>query len=326
MTNLTIQYGDLISVVIPCYNRARSIERAIHGVLLQSYPNLELIVVDDASTDASPEIVEAINDPRLRLIRHETNTGAGAARNTGVAAAQGALIAFQDSDDNWFPEKLDVQMRHFCSLPEDYVAVFCTKIIYGRSIDRGGRKTYGIRHASCVPGPGEPPKSGDLSQAFLSGNFMGPPTVLLKAAAFNAAGGYDLRLRNNDDWDFHIRLSRIGCIGFIDEPLILVYDSADGISKNPIAQAFSTIVIFNKIKRHAPETLALAKHAVAVHRHLMFKGKHRSARRFLHKALQITPKAWRLYLRLALTYVPGFYTSLLQGRRRNMVRHPARML
>jgi glycosyltransferase involved in cell wall biosynthesis len=315
-----MQYGDLISVVIPCFNRARSIERAVRGVLLQSYPNLELIVVDDASTDASAAIVEAINDPRLRLIRHETNKGAAAARNTGVAAARGTLIAFQDSDDNWFPEKLDVQMRHFCGLPKDHVAVFCTKIIYGRSIDQRGRKTYGIRHVSCVPGSGKPPMSGDLSQAFLWGNFMGPPTVLLKAAAFQAAGGYDLRLRNNNDWDFHLRLSRIGPIGFIDEPLMLVYDSVDGISKNPVAKAFSTIVIFNKIRRYAPDAPALAIHAVAVHRHLMFKGKPRSARRFLHKALEITPGAWHLYLRLALTYFPDLYQLLLQGRRRGMVR------
>jgi hypothetical protein len=151
---------------------------------------------------------------------------------------------------------------------------------------------------------------------------MGPPTVLLKMAAFRTAGGYDLRLRNNNDWDFHLRLSRVGPIGFIDEPLMLVYDSTDGISKSSVAKAFSTIVIFNKIRRYAPDAPALATHAVAVHRNLMFKGKPRSARRFVYKALEITPGAWHLYLRLALTYVPDFYQLLLRGRRRNMIRRP----
>jgi glycosyltransferase involved in cell wall biosynthesis len=320
-----MQYGDLISVVIPCYNRARSIERAVRGVLLQSYPNLELIVVDDASTDASPSIVGAIDDSRLRLIRHTKNQGAAAARNTGVAAARGELIAFQDSDDNWFPEKLDVQMRYFCSLPADYVAVFCTKIIYGCSTDEKGRKTFGTRHVSCVPGPGKPPVSGDLSEAFLWGHFMGPPTVLLKAAAFAAAGGYDLRLRNNNDWDFHIRLSRIGSIGFIDEPLMLVYDSADGISKNSVASAFSTVVMFNKIKRYTPDSPALAKHAITVHRHLMLLGKPHSARRFLNMARKITPWVLLLYPRIALTYAPAFYQSLLQRRQRHMFRFLAQV-
>ncbi len=307
-----MQYGELISVVIPCFNRARSIERAVRGVLLQSYSNLELIVVDDASTDASSTIVQAIDDPRLRLVRHERNQGAAAARNTGVAAAKGDLIAFQDSDDNWFPEKLDVQMRHFCGLPNDYVAVFCTMMAYGRSIDKKGRKTYGPRHASCVPGPGRPPVSGNLAEAFLWGNFMTPPMVLLKATAFYTAGGYDQRLRNDEDWDFHLRLSRLGPISFIDEPLMVNYHSVDGISMNSVASGFSNIVVFNKIKRYAPDSRALATHAVTVHRHLMLRGKSQSARRFLHKALAISPWTWHLYPRLALTYVP------LLRRKRNL--------
>lgn len=310
-----MKYGDLISVIIPSYNRSRSLERAVRGVLGQSYQNLELIVVDDCSTDNSREIVEAIDDPRLRLIRHEVNQGAGAARDTGIRSAKAEILAFQDSDDNWFPEKLDVQMRHFCGLTDDYVAVFHTKIIYGRSIDSTGNKTYGIRHASCVPGPGQPPKSGDMAEAFLWGNFMGPPTVMLKKAAYFDAGGFDPRVKNNDDWDFNLRLSQKGKIGFIDEPLMLVYNSSDGISKDPVASAFSTIVIFGKIKRRFPESPALAVHAVTVHRYLMMKNKPKSARRFLRKALALKPKNPTNYLRLALTYAPGFYGPLLLRRR-----------
>jgi len=310
-----MKYGDLISVIIPSYNRERSLERAVRGVLGQSYQNLELIVVDDCSTDSSCAIIEAIDDPRLRLIRHETNQGASAARNTGIGFARGDLLAFQDSDDNWFPEKLDVQMRHFCDLPEDYVAVFHTKIIYGRSLDADGGKRYGVRHASCTPGPGAPPQSGDMSRAFLWGNFMGPPTVLLKKAAYFAAGGFDARLKNNNDWDFNLRLSQQGKIGFIDEPLMLVYDSSDGISKNPVAKAFSSIVIFGKIKRRFPDSAALAVHAVTVHRFLMMKDKPKSARRFARYALAMKPKSPANYLRVALTYVPGFYGPLLRRRR-----------
>ena len=309
-----MEYGDLITVIIPNYNRERSIERAIRGVLLQSYPNIELVVVDDASTDRSCEIIEAIDDPRLRLVRHEANQGAGAARNTGIAAARSELLAFQDSDDNWFPEKLDVQMRHFCTLPEDFVAVFCTKIIYGRSIDATGRKSYGERHASCVPGPGPAVKEGDLSQDFLWGNFMGPPTVLLKKSAFLAAGGFDLRLKNNDDWDLNLRLSRQGRIGYVNEPLMIVYNSPDGISKDPAATAFSMIVIFGKIKRFDPRTRALVPAAISVHRNLVMKNKPRSARRYLLKALSLKPFDVTIYLRLALTFVPGYYSSLLRKR------------
>ncbi len=310
-----MKYGDLISVIIPCYNRERSLERAIRGVLDQSYRNIELIVVDDCSTDGSCAIVEGIDDPRLRLIRHETNQGAGGARDTGIRAAQSDLIAFQDSDDNWFPDKLEIQMRHFSDLADDYIATFHTKIIYGRSIDRKGWKSYGVRHASCVPGPGEAPKSGDMSAAFLWGNFMGPPTVMLKKAAYLAAGGFDPKVRNNDDWDLNLRLSQQGKISFIDEPLMIVYDSFDGISKDPAASAFSMIVVFGKIKRRLPDAPALAAHAITIHRFLMMKGKPKSARRFVRKALALKPGDPAHYLRLALTYVPGFYAPLLERRR-----------
>ena len=317
-----MKYGDLISVIIPCYNRERSIERAVRGVLGQSYANLELIVVDDASSDRSAEIVEAIDDPRLRLIRHETNRGASAARNTGIDAARAELLAFQDSDDNWFPEKLAVQMERFCALPEDYVACFHTKIIYGRDIENG-RKKYGPRRASCVPGPDQDIESGDLSEALLWGNFMGPPTVLLKKEAFHAAGGFDPRMKNNNDWDFNLRLSQQGPIGFIDEPLMIVYDSPDGISKRRTASPRSMIFIFGKLRRQGREGRALARHALSIHRLLLLAGKPRSARRFLLKAIALDPRQAHLYARLALSYAPGLYQGLVRTRRTRHRLRPA---
>lgn len=116
-----------------------------------------------------------------------------------------------------------------------------------------------------------------------------------------------------------MRLSRVGKIGFIDEPLMLVYNSPDGISKSSTASAFSTLVIFNKIKRVAPSALALMPHAVSVHRHLILKKKPASARRFLRKALQLSPWAWRLYVRYALTYVPSLYRALIRQQRRRVM-------
>ncbi len=101
-----MRYGDLVSVVIPTYNRSRSIERAVRGVLAQTYDTLELIVVDDASSDDTVAILENICDPRLRILRQPRNAGAGAARHAGILAAQAQVIAFQDSDDEWLPEKL----------------------------------------------------------------------------------------------------------------------------------------------------------------------------------------------------------------------------
>lgn len=100
---------DLVSVIIPTYNRAHMIKRSAESVLNQSYSNLELIIVDDGSTDNTEEIVKSINDNRVRYIKQH-NQGACAARNNGINCAKGVFIAFQDSDDVWHPKKLEIQL------------------------------------------------------------------------------------------------------------------------------------------------------------------------------------------------------------------------
>lgn len=103
----------LVSVVIPCYNRAPLIPRAIKSVQAQNFDSLEIILVDDGSADDTPAVVARFqaDDPRVRFVRHERNRGEAAARNTGVINAQGKYIAFLDSDDEWLPGKLKIQIE-----------------------------------------------------------------------------------------------------------------------------------------------------------------------------------------------------------------------
>jgi glycosyltransferase involved in cell wall biosynthesis len=317
-----VEYGDLISVVIPTYNRARSISRAVEGVLAQTYRDIEVIVVDDASTDESVAIVQRLAeaDGRVRLIRQERNGGAARARTAGVAAARAALIAFQDSDDNWLPDKLETQMRLFVSLPDPYVAVFCPEIIYGRD-GEGRRKRYGPRRAACVPGPGLAIESGDLSAHFLRANIATLQSMLIKKTAFEAAGGFDLHLRNDEDWDFNIRLSRQGPIGFGEAPLLVVFDSPDGISKNRRASVSSQVRIFSKLRRtEAARTEAgravLTAHAVGIARLLLRFGRSRAARRYLGWALASGRFSLGVLLRYAVTSTPGVYGWHMHARRR----------
>ncbi|MGL5079822.1 MAG: glycosyltransferase family 2 protein, partial [Waterburya sp.] len=100
----------LISVIIPTYNRADLIIRAIASVREQVYQNLEIIVVDDASDQDIAQVVQQINDSRIKYIRHQTNLGGSEARNTGIKHSQGKYIAFLDSDDVWLPNKLSSQL------------------------------------------------------------------------------------------------------------------------------------------------------------------------------------------------------------------------
>ncbi|TAK34595.1 MAG: glycosyltransferase family 2 protein, partial [Saprospiraceae bacterium] len=99
-----------VSVIIPTYNRAKTIERAIDSVLNQTFSDLELIVVDDCSTDFTVDVIKQYTDERLIYIRHENNRGEGGARNTGIRNSRAKYIAFLDSDDEWFPNKLEKQM------------------------------------------------------------------------------------------------------------------------------------------------------------------------------------------------------------------------
>lgn len=102
--------ADLVSIIIPTYNSASFIEETLRSVLDQDYPNMELIVVDDCSNDDTVARVDAMNDPRIRVLAQTENGGAGVARNIGVEAAQGRYIAFLDSDDYWFEGKLSGQI------------------------------------------------------------------------------------------------------------------------------------------------------------------------------------------------------------------------
>lgn len=110
---------QLVSVIIPTYNRVDLILRAIASVVAQSYQNLEIIIVDDASVEDLEQAIAKIDDPRLKFFRHATNLGGSAARNTGINQAQGQYVAFLDSDDVWLPDKLQRQLEGIASLEQE---------------------------------------------------------------------------------------------------------------------------------------------------------------------------------------------------------------
>lgn len=114
--------GAAVSVIIPLYNKAKHINRAIKSVLAQTYQNFEIVVVNDGSTDRGPAIVSGYGDPRIRLI-HQVNAGPGAARNRGIRESSAPLLSFLDADDEWMPNFLELLMRHLHQHPECQLAV-----------------------------------------------------------------------------------------------------------------------------------------------------------------------------------------------------------
>lgn len=219
-----------ISVVIPAYNRAETIGLAVGSVLRQTVGDLEVIVVDDASTDGTLAALEAIGDARLRVIRHERNAGGAAARNTGIRAARGDWVAFQDSDDEWLPLKLERQFAALARFGEKAVGVYCGMLILGRPEQPG----FDPAAVSYWPNPRIRPAAfeGELYDAQLaSGSLISTQTFMGRRRALLEIGGFDESLRALQDWDCFLRIARLGPIAFAPEPLVLQRFSANSLTR-----------------------------------------------------------------------------------------------
>ena len=299
----------LISVIIPVFNRAHVIGRSVGSICAQSYRNLDIVVVDDCSTDNIEDAVAALGDVRVRLIRRQRNGGAAAARNTGLAEARGKLIAFQDSDDVSLVDRLEREVALLKSLSADHVGVYSAAITHvdTSEADRARAK------ARTQPPVDRSPLSGDLEQATLEGNFIDMPTMLLRCEAALAAGPFDEQLRNNEDWDFTLRLTRLGPFGFVPQPLyVFSYvprnaQNDDHISNNARYSSISYVYITGKLRRAGRGGLHLAKHYAVAGRYLMRMGRPSFARLYFRAALTLRlrqPKIWVHYL---LSYVPFLY-------------------
>lgn len=232
-----------VSVILPTFNRTRSLTAAVMSVLTQSYRNLELIVVDDGSTEDVEGLLRQIEDKRLRYIRRPRNGGAAAARNTGLAAATGRFIAFQDSDDIWLPGKLAKQIALFAQLPDHVRVVTGAKIVYGRDPSFN----YGPARIAYAPPPqGRLTLEEDQLAHLLSENRISVQNALFRRDCFPEALWFDTCARANEDWDFAVRLSRYTTIYEDIEPVVLGFISGDSISSSSRKQTIGMIRILRK--------------------------------------------------------------------------------
>jgi len=224
-----------ISVIIPTYNRAHLIRRAIKSVLNQTYQDFEIIVVDDGSTDNTEEIIEEFQkyDKRIRYIQHKKNEGEAAARNTGIKIARGKFIANQDSDDKWLPEKLEKQMKAFENEPVEVGVVYT-----GFWRIQNNKKNY-------IPSSRVTKKEGNIHEELLKENFIGTPASVVRRECFEKAGMFDEKLPHLVDWELWIRISKYYHFKCIDEPLLVSYHTADSISTDDEAliDAFGLILV-----------------------------------------------------------------------------------
>lgn len=285
-----------VSVILPVYNRSASLEEACRSVLNQSYRDLELIVVDDASTEDLKPIIEAIDDPRLRYIRHEKNGGAGVARNTGLAAAKHDLIAFQDSDDLWLPGKLARQVALLNDQPAEVGVVSGAKIAYGADGDGG----YGPGLVTYAPAPERRLRLEDnqLTRTLLE-NRLSVQTALFRRNCYSGEVWFDTIARANEDWDFAVRLLQETKIYEDIEPVLLAYSSPDGVSGSLTRQITGHIRVLKK-NRHLsaqyPKVYARSQYTLG--RLLSKTGRRRTGRKFMLQGIRDCPEVlWYLVQR-----------------------------
>lgn len=216
-----------VAVIIPSYNRAALLERAVQSVMSQTFRDFELVVVDDGSTDGTAELPLFKNsDPRLRYLRLPQNKGVSAARNAGVKATSAPWIAFLDSDDEWLPEKLEKQVRWTIEHPDMHIVQ--TREIW-------------IRRNRRV----NPPKThekfeGDLFAACLERCMITPSSVLLRRTLFNRTGGFNESFQACEDYDLWLRITCRCPVGLVDEYLLKRYGGhADQLSATiPVLDRF----------------------------------------------------------------------------------------
>lgn len=195
----------LITVIIPTYNRASYLKEAIDSVLSQDFQDFEFIVVDDGSTDETPNVLDSYGNAVRALCRE--HRGVSAARNAGIAHAQGTLIAFLDSDDLWLPKKLSAQVDFF---RKNRDALICqTEEIWIRN---GTRVNAKERHKKY---------SGDIFEKALPLCIVSPSAVMIKKGLFDHVGLFDESLPVCEDYDLWLRVAARYPVYLIETPLII---------------------------------------------------------------------------------------------------------
>lgn len=214
---------DLISVIIPTFNRRDKLFRSIKSVLDQTYSNIELIIVDDGSTDGTKAEVNKIRDERIRYIYLKENHGSAGARNVGVKEAKGKFIAFQDSDDEWKENKLQMQIEAIKKDPAIGL-VYCAMEQYD----------YSGKLVATIP-DGQLPdhcKLGYIFEFMLTYALVSTQTILVKTDVIRALHGFNENLRALEDYEFVLRYAQNNFIGYVNEPLVKQFLSENSVNQN----------------------------------------------------------------------------------------------
>jgi O-antigen biosynthesis protein len=209
-----------VSVILPTFNRAHVLPRAIDSVLSQSFEDFEILVVDDGSTDGTAELMARYVrwNPRVRYLVQPANGGVSAARNRAMMEARGRLFAFLDSDDEWLPEKLAAQVSFFDKAPLD------VGLLYG-----------GVRNVGAIPWIFRPQARGWILPLLLEKNVIhATSNVMIRREVFETIGGFHERIPAIEDWDYWIRVAKAFAIDYIGEDQSYYHESPGELNRKSL--------------------------------------------------------------------------------------------
>ncbi|MBK1876632.1 glycosyltransferase family 2 protein [Pelagicoccus mobilis] len=209
-----------VSAIIPTYNRASSVLSAIKSIQRQTYDNIEIIVIDDGSTDNTESLINSLAEPNL-IYKKQKNAGPSAARNLGAKIASGEILAFLDSDDNWLPTKIEEQVVLLQKVHSNVPCCICdsTSGIGARTSFQNAKISFDSNQALWL-NPHEV-----LATRFVLFNQV----VAIRKRAFIESGGFREEIRLLEDYDLAVRLAKLGPWGIVNSPLTIKDNSTDGI-------------------------------------------------------------------------------------------------
>ena len=297
----------LVSVVLPTHNRQLLVGRAIRSVLAQSYPHFELLVVNDASTDHTHDVVSAIVDPRIRYIELKKNLRAAGARNVAIDQASGQFLAFQDDDDVWLVDKLKRQIEFVQSQSGSPGLNLCGHISHR---PEGTVRVGGPRYFDQVQ-----PQRGLCPKALIATPGWLVPTELVRKA-----GMFDPRVRSWDDWELSLRLSEICEFSHLDEPLFMQDRvTGGGMWKDePVYANDMKIVLERHANKWRDDRRTMAYHYYYIGRLTAANESVTEGRRWLLKAARINPQSIRPWVVYASTFFGSGFVRWVSGASRHL--------
>lgn len=283
-----------VSIVLPTYNRANLLPRSIQSILSQAYQDFEIIVIDDASTDNTEEVIRKLNERRIVYVKQSLNRGEAAARNVGIGLAKGRYIAFQDSDDESLPERIEREVK-VLKANNSQVGIVYTDAY---RIQKDGRsfifRSPHIRPKDCLI---------YLDALNYRVKNIGIGTSMIRRECFKKVGLFDEKLKYFVDLDFFIRASKYFQFYHIPMPLLKYYEEGNNEDKLINAIEARKIILEKYYEDINKNKKTLSIHYFNIGNDLCYAGQTKLGRRYIIKSIAAYP--------IKVKYLTGFFISFL---------------